>query len=77
MIVERETRTELAAMMVTGLEARGAVFTVDDGGYLRADLDAVRPDQLPHGLTPDLVAMIVLTLAPEIKSILASWQVFH
>ena len=65
---------EAAALLVASLERRGAVFVLDDEGYLRADLNGIpgldykRAERLSHA---------ILSLHDDIKAMLHARRVQH
>jgi hypothetical protein len=65
---------DAAACLLTHLEAKGAIFTINEAGHLHADLDAI-----PHLGNIDPATMIgaVLSLAPQIKRILRARGTVH
>jgi hypothetical protein len=67
--------TEAAALVLAGLEARGACFRITSEGDLDANLDGVRP-----ALTQDkarMFATVILGLRDEIKAELRRRAVHH
>ena len=76
--LRRLTPHDAAALLVSALEARGAVFEADADGYLHTDLNGCgpRPTTL-LGLEPDALAAVILALADEITVMIRARAVQH
>ena len=63
-----------AACLVSCLEARGGIFTIDADGHLRANLD---PIQAFGSVAPEMAIRAVLGLAEPIKAGIRARHTLH
>ena len=63
-----------AALLLSWLEARGALVFLIDGDYVRVNLDPITDF---GEMTPEILAHAVLTLRDEMRQILIARRVRH